>query len=271
MVVVDTHCHVSPYWYEPVETLLYRMTTNAVDKAVLIQMGQVRIFDNSYLIECLRRFPGRFSAVAVVDTEISDAPEQLEEWVKQGIEGIRLRSTLRSPGRDSLAIRRKAAELGIVVSSQGTVGEFASPQFEEVIKEFPSLNVIIEHLGGGGQDTPPYDTYRRVLELAQYPNIFMKVPGLGEISQRFVPFRQPFPFEKVPPLIEMAMDAFGAQRLMWGSDFPPVAGRREGYRNALRLPMEHLHFKTQADKEWVFGKTATTLFRFGEYSLVGNG
>ena len=43
MVVVDTHCHVSPYWYEPVETLLYQMTTNGVDQAVLIQMSQVRI------------------------------------------------------------------------------------------------------------------------------------------------------------------------------------------------------------------------------------
>jgi len=51
MVVVDTHCHVSPYWYEPVETLLYQMTTNGVDKAVLIQMGQVRIYDNAYLVE----------------------------------------------------------------------------------------------------------------------------------------------------------------------------------------------------------------------------
>ena len=92
----------------------------------------------------------------------------------------------------------------------------------------------------------------------------MKVPGLGEISQRFVPFRPSFPFENVPSLIEMAMDAFGAQRLMWGSDFPPVAGRREGYRNAVRLPMEHVHFKSPEDMAWVFGKTATTLFRFGE-------
>jgi len=264
MVVVDTHCHVSPYWYEPVETLLYQMNSNGVDKAVLIQMAQVHIFDNSYLIECLRRFPGRFSAVAVVDTASLDAPQRLEGWAKQGIEGIRLRSTLRSPGEDPLAIWRRAAELGIVVSSQGSVGDFASSEFEEVIKEFPSLNVIIEHLGHAGDDTAPYDSYRRVLELAKYPNTFMKVPGLGEISQRFVPFRQPFPFENVPPLIEMAMDAFGARRLMWGSDFPPVAGRREGYRNALRLPMEHVHFKSQEDKEWVFGKSATTLFRFGE-------
>ena len=47
MVIVDTHCHVSPYWYKPVETLLHQMNSNGVDKAVLIQLGQVRIYDNS--------------------------------------------------------------------------------------------------------------------------------------------------------------------------------------------------------------------------------
>ena len=92
----------------------------------------------------------------------------------------------------------------------------------------------------------------------------MKVPGLGEISDRFIPFRQPFPFETVPPLIEMAIEAFGSRRLMWGSDFPPVAGRREGYRNALRLPMDHVQYKNEEDKEWTVEKTATTLFRFAE-------
>jgi predicted TIM-barrel fold metal-dependent hydrolase len=50
---------------------------------------------------------------------------------------------------------------------------------------------------------------------------------------------------------------------MWGSNFPPVAGRGEGYRNALRFPMEHVPFQSPEDQEWMFGKTATTLFRFG--------
>ena len=150
--------------------------------------------------------------------------------------------------------------------------EFGSPQFEEVIQELPSLNIIIQHLVGGGHDTmAPHHKYRKVLALAKYPNTFMKIPGLGEIGRRFVPFRQSFPFEHVPPLIEMAMDAFGPRRLMWGSNFPPVAGRGEGYRNSLRLPMEHLPFKSEEDKEWIFGKTATTLFRFGEWCLEVHG
>ena len=262
MVVVDTHCHASPYWFEPIEVLLDEMTRNGVDKAALIQFRGV--YDNTYLIECMRRFPGRFSVVAIVDTDQPDAPERLAEWVKQGVEGVRLSPTVRSPGSDPLAIWRRAAELDIVVSSLGSVEEFASAGFENVIKELLNLNIIIEHLGGAGSDMAPhYDTFRRVLALSQYPNTFMKVPGLGEICRRPMPFIQPMPFAEIPPLIEMAIDAFGARRLMWGSDFPPVAAR-EGYRNALRFPMEHVNFKSDEDKDWVFGKTAATLWRFGE-------
>jgi len=260
MVVVDTHCHASLYWFEPVEVLLDEMNLSGVDQAVLIQIsGQ---YDNSYLIECMRRFPGRFSVVALVDTDQPDAPERLEEWVRQGVEGIRLSPAVRSPGQDPLAIWRKAAELSIPVSCQGSSGHLlASPEFENIIKELPSLQIIIEHLGGGGRSTEPYDQYKRVLELAQYPNIYMKVPGLGELCPRPMPFRQPFPFEQIPPLIEMALEAFGANRLMWGSDFPPVANR-EGYRNALRFPREHVKFNSDDDKEWVFGNTAATLWKF---------
>ena len=32
MVVVDTHCHASPYWFEPIEVLLDEMNRNGVDK-----------------------------------------------------------------------------------------------------------------------------------------------------------------------------------------------------------------------------------------------
>ena len=262
MLIVDTHCHASPYWFEPIETLLDEMTRNDVDKAVLIQFkGQ---YDNSYAIECMERFPGRFSVVAIVDTEMPDAPETLERWVQAGVTGIRLETAQRSPGSDPLAIWRKASELGLPVSCLGSMEGFASSEFEDMVKSFPDLNIVIEHLGGAGEDTsPPHSTYRKVLGLARYGNTFMKVPGLGEICPRPFPFRQPFPFENFPPLIEMAIDAFGPSRLMWGSDFPPVA-YREGFGNALRFPMERVSFGSEEDKEWVFGRTAMSIWKFGE-------
>jgi hypothetical protein len=54
---------------------------------------------------------------------------------------------------------------------------------------------------------------------------------------------------------------------MWGSDFPPVAGR-EGYRHALCWTLEHLAFCSEADKAWIFGKTALSLCKFFEHSAA---
>ena len=56
MHIVDTHCHTTPVWYEPVESLLFQMDRNNVEKAVLIQiMGN---FDNEYQFRQRRQIPG---------------------------------------------------------------------------------------------------------------------------------------------------------------------------------------------------------------------
>jgi hypothetical protein len=58
ILIVDTHCHALPHWFEPVEVLLHQMHANGVEKALLVQVrGQ---FDNRYLIECVRRFRDDF-------------------------------------------------------------------------------------------------------------------------------------------------------------------------------------------------------------------
>ena len=87
------------------------------------------------------------------------------------------------------------------------------------------------------------------------PNAFLKVPGLGEICPRPPRLDPQFRFDDVPPLFEMAKEAFGVRRMMWGSDFPPSAGR-EGYANTLNGVMEHPAFADGDDKEWVVGRTA---------------
>jgi len=259
MVIVDTHVHVGRYWYEPVETLLFQMERNGVDKAVLIQYRGN--YDNGYEIECVRNHPGRFAAVVMVDTRLPDAPDTLATWAREGATGVRLSPDERSPGSDPLALWRKASELGLVVSSLGTVETFAADGFRRLVEEVPDLKVVIEHLGGA--DLEPdldYRLFEKVLSLVQYPNTYIKLPGFGEVLPRPFPFREP-PFDEPPPAVRMAYDAFGARRMMWSSDYPP-SGSREGYANALRFPMERIPFFSDEDEEWVFGRTALSVWKF---------
>ena len=112
--------------------------------------------------------------------------------------------------------------------------------------------MVIEHLAGVGITSSPFTDYERALECAERPNTFLKVPGLGEICPRPPRLNPHFHFEDVPPLFEMAKEAFGVRRMMWGSDFPPSAGR-EGYANTLAGVLEHPAFADGDDKGGSWG------------------
>ena len=56
-------------------------------------------------------------------------------------------------------------------------------------------------------------------------------------------------------------EAFGARRMMWGSDFPPVSFR-EGYANALRFAAQLIPLASYEDRAYLLGRTALSHWRF---------
>jgi len=266
MMIIDTHSHAGINWFEPVEMILHQMNLNGVQKTVLIQ--HAANYHNRYIIECVKRYAGRFAAVIWVDVKKPDAPETLERLSKEeGVCGVRLHPTERSPGSDPLAIWRKAADLGLPVSCFPRSAEhIADPAFQQLVAEIPNMTLILEHLAGAygplspPSVTAPYDWYKAALTLSRFPNTYIKFGGLGEFCIRPRPLAAQFTFDEVPPLMDLAYGAFGPERMMWGSDYPPVGGR-EGYRNSLQGVLELPLFKTQEEKDWAFGKTASKAFK----------
>ena len=260
-MIVDSHCHAALGWYEPIEVLLRQMDANGVERAILIQIrGQ---FDNAYQAECVRRYPDRLASVVCVDPERADAPGELERLAAEGATGVRLRPVDRSPGEDPLALWRKAAELRLSVSSGGSGSEFADDAFATIFETFPELPIVVEHLGSVNnprEESPESRPVAKVFGLSRYPNAYVKVPGLGEFATRAMPVKEPFPFvEPIPSLLELAYDAFGPTRMMWGSDYPPVSAR-EGYANALKFPLERFANKPEVERSQIFGEVAWSVF-----------
>jgi len=261
MMIVDSHCHVSLSWYEPVETLLFQMERYGVSHAVLVQMqGQT---NNEYQFECARRYPGLFAPVVVVDTDQPDAAETLRRLAERGASGVRLRATTRSPGDDPLAIWRAAGRLGLSVSCFGSGAEFASDDFAALVHALPEVTIVIEHLGAHSRpdvDEAERAARQRAFALARFANTAIKVTGLGEFCQRALPVTEPFSFvQPIPPYLRQVMDAFGPRRMLWGSDYPPVDAR-EGYGNALHGTMAQFADASEDDRALIFGGTARALF-----------
>jgi len=261
MKIVDTHCHVSPVWFEPVETLLFHMDRHNVSHAVLTQLlGQT---NNDYMLECLARHPGRFACVVAVDAEAAGAAQQLQSLAAAGAAGLRMRPETRAAGTDPYALWHIAADEAMLISCVGPAASFLTPQFADVLGAFPSVNVIAEHLCGWGR--PDCDQLPQTLEgikgLARFPNLHLKVPPLGQLVKRAPQLPasgRTLPLAQAGTVLEL-LQTYGAERLCWASDFPVVSSR-EGYANALDWSLELFQHVEPGIREQVFAGTARRLF-----------
>jgi predicted TIM-barrel fold metal-dependent hydrolase len=276
-VIIDSHLHVwsddeSRYPFgevsrpasgdgASVELLNEHMAKAGVDKAVIVQPIHY-LYDNRYVAECLARFPGRFAAVALVDPTDAEAPDNLEELVlEKGFGGMRLHLSRQADpaalaALDQDRLWRRVEELNVCLIVLGKAAEL--PALEPIVGRFPGVNVVLDHLGGPpvGEE-PPHPLLGNVLRMAKYPNVYVKVSNMNRLS------RLPYPHRDTHDMVRRIYDAFGPERLMWGTDFPHVLAAG-GYLPALELTRDELGFLNDDDKEWLFSRTVRKVWKFLE-------
>jgi len=94
------------------------------------------------------------------------------------------------------------------------------PEIARLAAAVPELRMVLDHLGKpavGTADVPVAPTMewvRDLDDLARHPNVWCKLSGLpAEAGGDWSP-------EQLAPFLDAAADAFGVERLMWGSDWP---------------------------------------------------
>ncbi|WP_316573680.1 amidohydrolase family protein [Nocardia canadensis] len=132
------------------------------------------------------------------------------------------------------------AERGLSFDAWVYSGQLA--EVTALAERFPEVTIVLDHLGTPagifgpvGKDTGHtaaqrgalFDRWRDDLtDLAAQPNVVAKVSGLmmpvlgHPVPPRGVPTPVPTLIDRVRPLLTHALTAFGADRLIWGSNFP---------------------------------------------------
>ena len=258
---IDTHCHAGTNWFEPIENLIYQMSSNSIDKSVLIQhKGST----NNYLYECLKKYPDKFSIVTSINWS-APIGSQLQEFKSKGGSGVRIYlnydDVFKNKGDGFFELCSKN---NFIISLASDLKTFSSQDFKNLIKRNKNTIFIIEHLAGVGNfeinknNLNKEEQFNKVLQLSEYKNLFMKIPGLGELNERPELLNE-FPFKNDNSgYIQEALDAFSSEHLMWGSDYPPVSNR-EGYRNSFE-GVYNLNFLSKKDKENIFKIVPEKLF-----------
>ena len=244
-MIIDTHCHAGLNWFEPIESLIFQMDINQIDSCLLIQHGGY--FDNSYILNAVKKYPNKFRALGLLnfqnDTKL--LLRKIDELCINNGSGIRLNLNYSAKIHNKVVdICNAISNKGLKISVAGDLNNFSSKSFENLIFECNDTIFIIEHLGGVGkliQSQVNFEykdnnmsAFKNILTLSKYKNVYIKIPGLGELISRPNLLNNEYPFNKDRfDIIRTTMDFFTSKRMMWGSDFPPVSNR-EGYRNALK-------------------------------------
>ncbi|NUW39463.1 amidohydrolase family protein [Nonomuraea rhodomycinica] len=125
----------------------------------------------------------------------------------------------------------------------------------EVATRHPALTVIVDHLGNPGNllTTDPGEWREHVRRAARTPNVIMKISGL--LTQQ-----HGVPRERVAGLVAHAVEAFGPDRCLVGSDWP-ICLPRGSRAESLRLSRLGLAGLTAGERVRVLSTTAERAYR----------
>lgn len=274
MEIIDAHTHVwtpdtgqyplapgytrenmKPPSFTP-EEFLAHARPQGVTRAVLIQMSFYG-FDNRYIVDSMRRSPGVFSGVAVVDWTAARPDDAMLAMAKVSAKGFRVRCAdqpapdwMETAGFDRMF--RCAADHNLAICP--LMNPAGLPSLSRMCAKHLKTKVVIDHLCRVGIDGEIREADVHALcGMAHFPEVRVKVSAFYALGQK-----RP-PHDDLLPLIRRVHDAFGARRLMWASDCP-FAVVSERYDDAIAAVRDRAPWLTADDREWLFRKTAEGVF-----------
>jgi predicted TIM-barrel fold metal-dependent hydrolase len=202
------------------DDMVAAMDAVGVNGALLVSPWTMYRDDASYAVEVHRRHSDRFALVAPIDFKRPAPAEAVRAWAATpGAVGVRLICWQAPPGGAAnagiAAVLTAAGHAGlpVCVLSWGRMSFVA-----ELARGHPDTTIVVDHLGLVQTMVPPppaepFADLASVLALARLPNVAIKVTGACTLSH------QPYPFDDLWEPLARIIDAFGVERLMWGTDW----------------------------------------------------
>ena len=268
---IDSHAHVfvrglplapqrrhTPDYDAPLGSYVRLLAANGISHAVLVQPSFLGT-DNSFLTAICRQYPQRFRGVAVVDPAVSEL--ELASLADSGVVGIRLNllglplPDLRSGAWRLLLARVNSLQWHVEV-------QCATSDLSSVVDELLAqrCKVVIDHFGRPTEQAGAVDPgFRYLLSTAVTGRVWVKLSaayrstsgnsGLGLGTQ----------------LASSLLEAFGAERLVWGSDWPHTQHQDViDYAAAARALASWV--PDESTRATILIQSARELFRFDERS-----
>jgi predicted TIM-barrel fold metal-dependent hydrolase len=234
------------------EEVVPMMDEGGVDAAVIHPPG----WDpgsHELAFAAVRNYPNRFAIMGSLPLDRPESRARIAQWRKQpGMLGLRY-TFLADPARRWLHegaldwLWAAAEEAGVPIAALATD---SLAELGQIAERHPGLRLTIDHLGGRGGTTTLKDAAAmthmpRLLALAKYPNVAVKATGAPGYSS------EPYPFRPMRTYLRQIYDAFGPNRMFWGTDITKMPC---SWRQCVTMFTEELPWLKGRDLELVMGE-----------------
>jgi predicted TIM-barrel fold metal-dependent hydrolase len=266
MLIVDAQVHIwsaptperpwpaglKPQRTEPlgVYELLQSMPVAGVDRVVLVP-PRIEGGRNDLSLEAAQRYPDRFAVMGKLDPTAPESREQLRGWRRQaGMLGLRftlknaLEFHLTQGHMDWLWPVAEQEEIPLYIA----ITQQRAQVIADIAARHPRLRLALDHLAIKSDKLKDADAFREldnVLALARFPNVAVKLTALPCYTT------QAYPYRGLHPYLRRVYDAFGPERMFWGSDLSRLRG---SYRECVTMFTEEMPWLGSQDLEWIMGR-----------------
>ena len=129
----------------------------------------------------------------------------------------------------------------------------------ELVSQCPEVAFVLDHFGKpaiADKRLEPWATQIRIL--AQFPHVWCKLSGLVTEADH-----QNWTVGDLRPYLEVALEAFGPQRLMFGGDWP-VSELAASYQQWVETAVALLAALPEADRRRVFFENAQAFYKLAQ-------
>ncbi len=125
----------------------------------------------------------------------------------------------------------------------------------QLSQRIPTLKLVLDHMGKPPIVNQEFESWASdIRKIAEIPTIHCKVSGLVTEADHAT-----WSVAQLRPYIQFVLDQFGADRLMWGSDWP-VCLKAASYQEVLQAFLESVGDLNDSDQAALLGRNATTFY-----------
>ena len=276
--MVDTHVHFWDldrfhyFWLKPEYGILYQtyrpeqikheMDKAGVERGVFVQANQVPE-ENDWVLGLTETHDWLAGIVGWVDLTDPNVDAVLDKYARHPrFKGVR---HLIHEEPDDRWLLRPDVQPGLqALAARGLTFDLVAfpkhlPYLPELVGRHTGLNFVIDHMAKPPLASQNLDDWARGMEkVAAFPNVFCKVSGL--LTEVAPGASRP---EAMRPAIQIGVDLFGFDRLMFGGDWP-ISLLASSYQEVVDATRAALPAAGEADLAKFWSGTATRFYRLDQ-------